>query len=76
MRERGFCANLNITFQAAKTSTVEQRDHWIKQTFFLERERERKKVTFECTNNANGDKTACRVKGSRAQESAVLTTGK
>lgn len=59
VRERGFCANANMTFQTAKTSTVEQRDHRRK-TFS-----ERKKITFECDNKANGDRTACRAKGSR-----------
>lgn len=70
VRERGFCANSNMTFQTAKTSTVEQRNHWRKQTFF----RERKKITSECTNNANGDKTACIIKGSRVLRSPFLKT--
>lgn len=34
--------------------------------------RERKKITFECTNNANGDRTACVVKGSRVHVCSVV----
>lgn len=34
--------------------------------------RERKKITFECTNNANGDRIACGVKGSRERVSFAV----
>lgn len=59
MRERGFCAKRKHDISDSKNKYSRTERSLKKANIF----RERKKITFECTNNANGDITACGGKG-------------
>lgn len=61
----------DMTFHTTKTNTFEERERSLKKANIF---RERKKITFECTNNADGDRTACELKGSRVPVCACVFT--
>lgn len=61
----------DMTFHTTKTNTFEERERSLKKANIF---RERKKITFECTNNADGDRTACELKGSRGPKCAHVFT--